>query len=125
MTTQEILAKLNIDTSDPEAVKGAVAALNALKTGENVWPPPPPPPPTDPPLPRPPKKGDPRDLKNRKARRGGHNKGGGGGQTLTSDHRIRGSIYHIGHDADESSATKDAGQSAGYDEVPFGGRESK
>ena len=56
MTTQEILAKLNIDTSDPEAVQGAVAALNALKKGDLPWPPPPPPPPTDPPLPFPKKK---------------------------------------------------------------------
>ena len=60
MTQQEILDKLNIDKSDPEAVKGAAAAIQALmQCNGPVWPPAPPPPPTDPPLPRPPK---PKDL---------------------------------------------------------------
>ena len=46
MTQQEILHALNIDKTDPEAVKGAVAAVQALMTGTSVWPPPPPPPPS-------------------------------------------------------------------------------
>lgn len=57
MNTQEILSKLNIDTADPEALKGAMDALNSLKKSDRPWPPPPPPPPTDPPLPPPPKGG--------------------------------------------------------------------
>lgn len=62
MNIKDILAALNIDTSDSDAVDGATQALNALKTGEGVWPPPPPPPPTDPPLPPPPKPKKPGEL---------------------------------------------------------------
>jgi hypothetical protein len=58
MTIQELLDKLDIDISNPEAVKGATAALNALKKGTETWPPTPPPPPTDPPLPQPQQKSD-------------------------------------------------------------------
>ena len=55
MDIKDIIAALGIDPNDADAVDGATQALNALKTGEEVWPPPPPPPPTDPPLPPPPK----------------------------------------------------------------------
>lgn len=57
MNTQDILNKLNIDTGNPEALNGALDAINALKKGDQPWPPPPPPPPTDPPLPGPPEPG--------------------------------------------------------------------
>ena len=53
MNTQEILSKLNIDVQDPEALKGAIDAIQSLKKSDSPWPPPPPPPPTDPPLPKP------------------------------------------------------------------------
>jgi hypothetical protein len=79
MDIKDILAALNIDQSDADAVEGAVQALNALKTGTDVWPPPPPPPPTDPPLPPPPKKPDLEKLKKREKRRKGSNKGRGPG----------------------------------------------
>ena len=45
MTKQEILDALAIDKSNPEAVNGAVSALQALLTNTGAWPPPPPPPP--------------------------------------------------------------------------------
>ena len=94
MTQQEILAKLNIDKTDPEAVKGAAAAIQALMQGKGpAWPPPPPPPPTDPPLPKPPKPKDP-DPDPDDERKGGHITAGPSEQRELSPEEMRRITYN-------------------------------
>ena len=93
MNTQEILNKLNIDVKDPEALKGAMDALNALKKSDKPWPPAPPPPPTDPPLPGPSKNLSPDDMDEKD--RAAKNKGSGnGGQQGPLDKKTLRTIQH-------------------------------
>lgn len=89
MTQQEILQALNIDKTDPEAVKGAVAAVQALMTGTSVWPPPPPPPPTDPPLPMPQNPKKPIIDKRGERKKGSNTNRGDGEQAPIDDDEIR------------------------------------
>ena len=116
MDIQKTLAALNIDMSDPEAVKGATDAIKELlKTeGPPTWPPPPPPPPTNPPLPKPPKKGkkDIDGLKRRKPRRNGPGEGSEDQPDLTDD-EIRSIRYNRALEA--AKATLDAAEKANAD----------
>ena len=91
MDIKDILSALNINGADPDAVQGAVQALNALKDTKGAWPPPPPPPPTDPPLPMPPKKKDIDGFKKRQKR---GEKGGSGGTSDLTPAEMRSITYN-------------------------------